>query len=266
MNGHDNDKVTIDWGAATVTVERKGERRVLPMQSEGAFDAVGRAWLRVGWDVKYVYSFTWLGRPMLQLPDDMIRLQEMIYAVKPDVIVETGVAHGGSLVFSAAICHAIGRGRVIGVEKGLWPENKAALVKHELAHLMSVVEGSSVDPDVVAKVKAAIKPGETVLVVLDSNHTYDHVLGELRAYGPLVTPGSWLIACDGIIGDLVGAPRSQPDWGTNNATEAAKTYAKENSAFSLIDPPLPFNESMICRSPTYWRGGFLQRAKANAPA
>lgn len=255
------DSVTIDWRTATVTVESDGKREVLPMASEAAFDAVGRAWLRVSWDVKYLYSFTWLGRPMLQLPDDMIRLQEILYAVQPDVIVETGVAHGGSLVFSATICHAIGKGRVVGVERGLWPDNRAAIEAHPLAHLMSVVEGSSTDPAVVAQVKAGIRPGEKVLVLLDSNHTYEHVLGELRAYGPLVTPGSWLIACDGIIGDLVGAPRSQPDWGTNNATEAAKTFSAENPSFTIVDPPLPFNQSLVRRSPTYWRGGFMQRAE-----
>ena len=155
-------------------------------------------WLRAGWDNKYVYSFTWMGRPIIQLPEDMIRLQEVIYEVRPDVIVETGVAHGGSLVFYASLCKAMGRGRVIGVDVEIRPHNRAAIEAHALFPLITLIEGSSIEPQIVEEVKSLIKPDEKTMVVLDSNHEKQHVLAELRAYSPIVSVGSYIVAMDGI--------------------------------------------------------------------
>src|SRR4051812_44214561 len=125
-----------------------------------------------------------------------MRVQEVIAAVKPDVIVETGIAHGGSLVFYATLCKAMGRGRVIGVDVEIRPHNRAAIESHVLSEYITCIEGSSTDPAVVDQVKALIAPGETVLVLLDSNHTKAHVLGELQAYCGLVSVGSYLLAAD----------------------------------------------------------------------
>jgi cephalosporin hydroxylase len=122
-----------------------------------------------------------------------------------------------------------------------------------------MIEGSSIDPDTVSKVRALIAPGERVLVVLDSNHTKSHVAAELAAYGEMVAVGSYVVACDGIMGKLAGAPRSHPDWSWNNPTEAAKSFAVRNTRFVIEEPEFPFNEGMIAERVTYWPGAYLKR-------
>lgn len=249
-------KLTIDLEAAEVTVD---DGAPLPLASADGFAAVSRAWLRAGWDAKHVYSFSWMGRPLIQLPEDLIRLQELIHRVQPDVIVETGVAHGGGLVFYASLCKALDRGRVIGVELELRPHNRAALDAHPLRPLISLVDGSSTDPDVVGQVRGQIAEGETVLVFLDSCHSKDHVLAELAAYAPLVTPGSYIVAMDGIMRDLAGAPRSAEDWSWNNPAAAAAEFAAGHPELVLEEPPFAFNEGLVDRRVTYWPDAFLRR-------
>ncbi|HEX8207459.1 MAG TPA: CmcI family methyltransferase, partial [Solirubrobacteraceae bacterium] len=180
----DAPRITIDHAAATVAI---GDE-VFGFDSPEAFHAVAEAWLRIGWDQKYVYGFTWLGRPVIQLPEDLVRVQEAIAAVRPDVIVETGVAHGGSLVFSATLCRALGKGRVVGVDVEIRPHNRRAIEEHPLFDLITLIEGDSADPAIVAAVHEQVRPGETAMVILDSGHSRDHVLAELRAYADLVTP------------------------------------------------------------------------------
>ena len=233
----------------------------LPLESAEAFSAISAAWLRAGWDTKYVYGFTWMGRPIIQLPDDMLRIQELIYSVKPDVIVETGIAHGGSLIFYASLFKAMGKGRVIGVDIEIRPHNRKAIEAHEMFDRITMIEGSSIDPAVVDQVKSLVEPGETVLVVLDSNHTREHVLEELKAYGELVPPGSYILACDGIMGDLVGAPRSQPDWDENNPRAAAEEFVRMDDRFVMEEPEFPFNEGLVKERVTYWPGAYLKRIK-----
>ncbi len=159
--------------------------------------------------MKHAYTFTWLGRPVIQIPEDLLRLQELVTRVQPDVIVETGVAHGGSLVFHAGLCKLLGRGKVIGVDIEIRPHNRAAIEAHALAHMIELVEGDSVDPAVVAEVASRIGPDDTVLVILDSHHAREHVLAELEAYAPLVSPGSYAVAMDGYFMELAaGLARS----------------------------------------------------------
>ena len=229
------------------------------MASPEAFRAVSRAWLRCGWDAKYVYSFSWMGRPFIQLPEDVLRVQEVIYRVKPDVIVETGIAHGGSLIFYASLCKAIGRGRVIGIDIEIRPHNRHAIEAHEMKPLIALIEGSSIDPAIVGRVRSLVQPGETVLVLLDSNHTKAHVLAELEAYGPLVTPGSYIVATDGIMQQVAGAPRTAPDWAWNNPLQAANEFAARHPEFTHEEPELPFNEGVVTERVTYWPQGFLRR-------
>ncbi|MBV8536581.1 MAG: class I SAM-dependent methyltransferase [Alphaproteobacteria bacterium] len=252
-------RVSVDFEHGHVTVEAEGAPRTLPLSSPDAFEAVAAAYLRCGWDAKYVYSFSWLGRPIIQLPDDAFRMQEIIFAVKPDVIVETGLAHGGSAVFYASLCKLMGRGRVIGVEVELRPHNRAALDAHPLRPLITVVDGSSIDPATVAQVRGLIAPGETVLVLLDSKHTKDHVLAELAAYAPLVTKGSYIVAMDGIMQHLTGAPRSAPDWAENNPAAAAREFAAASRQFELVEPPPPFNEGAVNSRVSYCPDAFLKR-------
>lgn len=224
-----------------------------------AFRILSQLWLRSGWDAKYVYSFTWLGRPIIQLPDDLLRIQEVIFRVQPDVIIETGVAHGGSLIFYASLCKAVEKGRVIGVDIEIRPHNQAAIQSHFLSPYITLIEGSSIDPSVVSQVRESVKPGETVMVMLDSCHTKSHVLSELNAYGPLVTAGSYIVAMDGIMGQLTGAPRTQSDWTWNNPRQAALEFVSSNSEFVMEDPPFLFNEGAVTARVTYWPDAYLRR-------
>ena len=174
-----------------------------------AFQIISEIWLKVGWNEKYVYTFSWFGRPIIQLPEDIVRIQEVIYRVKPDVIIETGIAHGGSLIFYASLCKAMGCGRVIGVDIEIRPHNRAAIEAHELASYITLLEGNSTNPEIVSSVKSRIQPGESVLVILDSNHTKAHVLHELDAYHDLVSLGSYIVATDGSMRDLHDVPRGK---------------------------------------------------------
>jgi cephalosporin hydroxylase len=249
----------IDLNASTVEVEYENGIRRFPLASPEAFSLVSKAWLRAGWDAKYVYRFTWLGRPVIQLPEDLVRIQEVIYRVRPSVIVETGVAHGGSLVFYASLCKMLDSGRVVGVDIEIRPHNRKALEEHPLAGLITLYEGDSRDPAIVDSIRGSLEPDDTVLVVLDSNHAKDHVLRELELYAPLVSVGSYVIAADGIMADIVGAPRTKPDWEWNNPRAAAEEFVSSNAEFVLDEPSSPFNEGAVQEPVTYWGGGWIRR-------
>jgi cephalosporin hydroxylase len=256
-------KLIIDTEAATVVAEDAEGWREMPMASAEAFQAVSDAWLRVGWDTKYVYSFTWLGRPIIQLPEDMIRLQEVIYRLKPDVIVETGVAHGGGLIFYASLCRLIGKGRVIGIDIEIRPLNRQAIEAHPLADLITLVSGDSTAADTVAQVKERIGPDDQVLVLLDANHTKRHVLAELDAYAPMVSLGSYIVAMDGIMEKVAGGPRTKPEWRDDNPRRAVLEWAERHPDFVIGEPPFAFNEGLVTERVTYWPDAFLRRV---APA
>lgn len=251
--------ITIDEARGLVTVDGPDGSQTHEMASPEAFKIVSDAWVRCGWDAKYVYSFSWMGRPIIQLPDDMVRIQEVIYALKPDVIIETGVAHGGSLIFYASLCKAMGKGRIVGIDIEIRPHNRTAIEAHEMSPLITLIEGSSVDGPIVEEVRGHIKPGETVLVLLDSNHTKAHVLAELEAYGPMVTKGSYIVATDGIMAQVTGAPRSQPDWSWNNPIGAVEDFVAAHPEFVVEEPAFPFNEGVTRDRVTYWPSGFLKR-------
>jgi cephalosporin hydroxylase len=251
--------IRIDEAAGLVIEEGPHGETAHPMSSPEAFNLVSRAWLRCGWDAKYVYGFSWMGRPIIQLPDDMVRIQEMIYQVRPDVIVETGVAHGGSLIFYASLCKAMEKGRIIGVDIEIRSHNRKAIEAHELSPFITLIEGSSTDPGIVGQVQARIRPGETVLVLLDSNHTKAHVLEELERYGPLVTPGSYIVATDGIMAQVAGGPRTQPDWTWNNPIGAIEAFTAAHPEFVEEEPPFPFNEGVVTERVTYWPRAYLKR-------
>src|SRR5437764_4530789 len=148
--------ITIDQDAGTITVDGK----TLPMASAEAFRILSDAWIDAALRVKHPYTFTWLGRPVIQFADDLLRLQEIVYRVQPDVIVETGIAHGGSLIFHASLCKLLGHGRVIGIDVEIRPHNRAAIEAHPLAPFITMFEGSSIDPAIIRAVKAAIAPDE----------------------------------------------------------------------------------------------------------
>ena len=251
----------IDDEQDTVVVRGNGQEVRHPLGSPEGFAAVSAAWLRAGWDTKYVYGFSWFGRPVIQLPEDLIRIQEVIYAIKPDVVIETGVAHGGSLVFYASLLKAMERGRVIGIDIEIRPHNRKAIEAHELASLITLVEGSSIDPKIVDHVRSLVRPGETVLVILDSNHTREHVRAELEAYGPMVSVESYIVATDGIMEQVAGAPRTKPDWTHNNPRRAALEFVADNPQFVIEEPAWPFQEGIVDRRVTYWPDAFVKRLR-----
>lgn len=250
--------ITID-GDQVIVSDSDGGRQEHPIGSPEAFSILSKLWLRSGWDTKYVYSFSWLGRPIIQLPEDMIRLQEVIYRIKPDVIIETGIAHGGSLIFYASLCKAIGHGRVIGIDREIRSPNRQAIEAHELFPFINLIEGNSADPQVVESVRQQVASTETVLVLLDSNHTKEHVLDELKAYAPLVSTGSYIVAMDGIMEDVVGAPRTESDWTWNNPKRAAIEFVEANPEFRIEEPIASFNEGEIKERVTYWPSAFIKR-------
>ena len=252
-------KLTIDTDARTLDVESAGTSRTLDLYSPEAFEEISRQWVRVGWNEKYTYTFTWFGRPVIQLPEDMVRLQEVLYTLKPDVIIETGVAHGGSLIFYASLCKAMERGRVIGIDIEIRPHNRKAIEEHELFPYITLVEGSSIDPAVVKQVTDLVKPGESVLILLDSNHTRAHVLAELQAYSPLVSKGSYIVATDGVMRDVADVPRAGTNWETDNPTEAVKDFLAVNDQFIRDEPKWRFNESPLSANITHWPGAWLRR-------
>jgi len=252
-------KLTIDTCTRQLVQEADEQTRSLDLYSKEAFELLSQAWLKVGWDQKYIYTFTWMGRPVIQLPEDMIRTQEVIYRVKPDVIVETGVAHGGSLIYYASLCKAMDTGRVIGVDIEIRPHNRAAIEAHELSPWITLVEGSSTAGDTVRQVHRLVKPVETVLVILDSNHTKQHVLDELEAYHDLVSPGSYIVATDGIARYVDDVPRGRSDWRWDNPAEAAIEFAQTHREFALEQPAWPFNESALTENVTHWPSAWLRR-------
>ena len=253
--------IKIDLQHGSVIVEENGVTREHKLDTPEAFKILSDVWLRAGWDNKYVYSFTWLGRPIIQLPEDMFRLQEVIHAVGPDVIVETGVAHGGGVIYYASLCRAMDRGRVIGVDIEIRQHNRVAIEAHPLFPLITLIEGSSIEPAVVAQVAAQIKPGEKTIVFLDSCHEKQHVLAELRAYSSLVSAGSYIVAMDGIMEQLAGAPRSAADWTWNNPRQAALEFVAENPDFVIEEPRFAFNEGHVTERVTYWPSAFLKRVR-----
>jgi cephalosporin hydroxylase len=260
------DRLIIDLEARDLIRETDAGTTRHPLDSPDGFALLSREWLLSGWQTKQVYTFTWLGRPIIQLPEDMFRAQEVVYRLKPDVIVETGIAHGGSLIFYASVCHAIGHGRVIGVEIEIRPHNRAAIEAHELSDRITLIEGDSIADEVVAEVRSCVAPGESALVMLDGKHTKAHVLAELEAYAPLVPVGSYIVAADTLMQDMAGLRRwrddsSTDDWSWNNPREAAREFAARRDDFSLESPVFAFNESPLSEPVSYWASGWLKRIR-----
>lgn len=254
-------RLIVDTDTRELRIEQAGSVETLPLYSREAFERISDEWVRVGWDQKYSYTFSWMGRPVIQLPEDMIRIQEVLYAVRPDVIVETGVAHGGSLVYYASLCKAMDRGRVIGVDIEIRPHNRKAIEEHPLSSRIALIEGSSTDEATVAAVRSQLRSGETVLVLLDSNHSRDHVAAELEAYAPLVSVGSYLVATDGIMRDVADVPHGRQSWREDNPAGAAHDFAARHPEFVLEQPAWPFNESTLSRNVTHWPDAWLRRVQ-----
>ncbi len=180
----------------------------------------------------YSYVWTWLGLPIIQMPTDIVVMQEIIWAERPQIIVETGVARGGSLIMYASILQLVGEGRVIGVDVDIRPHNHVAIEEHPMAHRIDLIQGSSTDEAVVERVRAAVGAAERVMVVLDSDHVHDHVLAELRAYAPMVTPGQFLVVADTVVEHLPIQEHRPRRWHPGNSPGSAlDAYLRECDRF-----------------------------------
>jgi cephalosporin hydroxylase len=252
-------KLIIDTTERKLTTQTEAESQVIDLYSKEAFELISREWLKVGWNQKYSYTFSWLGRPIVQLPEDMIRVQEVIYRLRPDVIIETGVAHGGSLIYYASLCQIMEQGRVIGIDIEIRPHNRQAIEAHEMSPLITLIEGNAASPEVVQRVHSMVKSGESVLVILDSNHSKQHVTNELREYCDLVSPGSYLVATDGLMKDLYDVPNGKAEWVGDNPVAAVVEFIASHPEFVWEQPAWSFNESRLTKNVTHWPGAWLRR-------
>lgn len=252
-------KITIDTEAKTLEIA-EATSQVLPLYSDAAFDLLSKYWVNVGWNQKYAYTFSWMGRPIIQLPEDIIRTQEVIYRLKPTLIVETGVAHGGSLIFYASLIKAMGyAGRVVGVDIEIRKHNRSAIESHMLANYITLIEGGSTDDAIVSQVRSLVGSEDKVLVFLDSNHTQSHVANELEAYHNIVSPGSYIVATDGVMKDLSDAPRGEIGWVDDNPSQAAIEFVKGHPEFEIEQPSWDFNESTLRNNITHWPNAWIKR-------
>jgi cephalosporin hydroxylase len=256
---------------------------IIGLKADTDVQALSRIWLREITRHKYAYNFHWMGRPLIQFPQDMAAMQELIWQVRPDLIIETGIAHGGSLIMNASLlalldyCDAVQAGdmldprangrRVLGVDIDIRAHNRAAIETHPMAHRIDMIQGSSIDPDIIARVRAVANGRERIMVILDSNHTHAHVLAELEAYAPLVSQGSYCIVFDTVIEDMPGEMSADRPWGKGDNPKTAvweylrrlkdpgRTAADENPLVLDIDKDIEA-KLLITVAPD----GFLRRA------
>ncbi len=231
------------------------ERNIAGLGADPDLRPLAARFLEETLKLRYNYNFAWMGLPIIQYPQDMAAMQEIIWATRPTTIIEAGVARGGSLVFYASLLEMMGvdGGRVIGVDIDIRPHNRAAIESHPMSKRIALVQGSSTAPETLAQVRRLAGPGPT-LVCLDSMHTHDHVLEELRLYSPLVTPGGYLVVFDTIIEMLPKSLYADRPWGPgDNPFTAVQAFLKENDAFEV-------DQRMIDKlAVTCCPGGYLKR-------
>jgi cephalosporin hydroxylase len=204
------------------------------MINDDELKKISRKWFYKSFNYEYPYHFTWLGRPIIQYPQDIIGLQELMWKIKPDLIIETGIARGGSLIFSASILEMIGKGKVIGIDVDIRKQNKIEIQKHYLFKRIIMLEGSSLDEKIVKKVYRLARGKKKILLLLDSFHTHDHVLRELNLYSNLIRKDNYILVFDTIIEDMPKNTFPNRPWGKgNNPKTAVKEFLKINKNFKL---------------------------------
>lgn len=244
-----------------MSFEKEVKERIDAIGQNDALKASAHNFLEASLAPKYSYNFSWMGRPIIQYPQDMIAMQEIIWEVKPDLIIETGIAHGGSLIFSAAMLELLAsctgiEGEVIGLDIDIRPHNRKAIEEHPMYKRITMIEGSSIAPEIVAQVVALAKGKQRALVCLDSNHTHDHVLAELQAYAPLTTVGSYCVVFDTVVEDMPKELSGDRPWGPgNNPKTAVFEYLKTHDEF-VINKDID-NKLLISVAPD----GYLKRVK-----
>jgi cephalosporin hydroxylase len=231
MNSKKSTNASVDPVAA---FKAEVESNIAAMGGDRDVQALSRIWTRETNRYRYTYNFSWLGRPVIQYPQDLIAMQELIWSVRPDLIIETGIAHGGSLIFYAsmlelsAMCGGPSGARVLGIDVDIRAHNRQAIEASPLSRRIEMVQGSSIDADVVQQVRQRAAGFQRVMVCLDSNHTHSHVLAELRAYADLVTVGSYCVVFDTLVDDMPAEMFSDRPWGPGNSPKSAvREYLQE---------------------------------------
>lgn len=209
-------------------------------------------------EYRYSYNFSWLGRPIIQYPQDMIALQEIIWQVRPDLVVETGIAHGGSLIFSASMLELLGgNGEVIGIDVDIREHNRVAIESHPMFRRITLISGSSTDEQIVNQIRTRAERKRCILVILDSNHTHEHVYRELQLYTPLVSVGSYVIVSDTVVEHMPEDSFPDRPWGKgNNPMTAVRAFLAQNDCFE-VDAEIE-QKLLITVSPS----GYLRRVRA----
>ena len=222
-----------------MSFEKEVEERVASIALNDRLKSSAHAFMKASVDPKYSYNFSWLGRPIIQYPQDMVAMQELLWEVKPDLIIETGIAHGGSLIFYASILELIAtctghEGKVLGIDIDIRPHNRKAIEEHPMFKRISMIQGSSIAPEIVAQVVERAKGHQRIMVCLDSNHTHNHALAELEAYAPLTSVGSYCVVFDTLIEDMGEGAYPERSWGVgNNPKTAVWQYLKTHSEFEI---------------------------------
>jgi cephalosporin hydroxylase len=236
--------------------KKEVEENILLQGSNEPLKNTAAAFMDASIRSRYSYNFTWLGRPIIQYPQDIIAIQEIIYQVQPDLIIETGIAHGGSLILHASICELIGKGEVLGVDIDIREHNKSEILNHRMSKRISMIQGSSIDEAIVKQVAERAAGKEKVLVILDSNHTHDHVLNEMKWYAPFVTKDSYMLVFDTVVEDLANDIYDNRPWGVgDNPKTAVWEFLKTNDDF-VIDTAMD-DKLLISVAPS----GFLKKVK-----
>ena len=234
------------------------QRNIDGLKRDPDVQALSRIWLREITPHKYAYNFTWMGRPIIQFPQDMMAMQEIVWAVKPDLIIETGIAHGGSVLYYASLLELAGHGEVVGIDIDIRAHNREAIEAHPMSKRLRMIQGSSIDPAVVQQVRELAR-GKRAVVVLDSNHTHEHVLAELRAYAPLVCEGGYCVVMDTLVEDMPErffADGQRPWRVGDNPKTAVRAYLEEDPGFE-VDHDLEA-KLLITVAP----GGYLRRTRS----
>lgn len=241
--------------------EQEKREAVAGMAGDAELQALSRQWFDASCRHKYSYHFSWMGRPIIQYPQDVLAMQEIIWQVQPDLIIETGIAHGGSLVMYASLLSLMGHGEVLGIDVDIRAHNREAIESHPMAGRIRMIEGSSIAPDVVSEVKASAQGKGRVMVVLDSNHTHAHVRRELELYAPLVTKGSYLVVFDTVIEDMPADYFTDRPWGHgDNPKTAVHEFLNGTDRF-VIDRAIQ-DKLLLTAAPD----GYLKCVKAEGGA
>lgn len=217
-----------------IEFEKRNEEYVKLMQQDDSLKELTQNWFVASSKYEYSYHFSWLGRPIIQYPQDIVAMQEIIWKVKPDLIIETGVARGGSLIFSASMLELIGEGEVLGIDIDIREHNRMEIEKHPMYKRITMLQGSSIDESIVKRVYNVAKGKKRILLLLDSNHTHEHVLKEMHLYSPLVTKDSYMVIFDTIIEDMPKNFFPDRPWDKgNNPKTAVKEFLRNNDRFVI---------------------------------